>query len=255
MSAVMHFVISYAVACWYFTPCVNDGHYSKPFGKPGPDILRKGFYAAFRYHLGSLALGAFIVALFRIVQGVLEIVAKYAKETGNPVAATLAHACMCCVWCFEEILRFINKNAIIEMVLKSKDFFSSAGGAIKTLASASTEVAGLNGVTFIFQILGVFSISAMCAGLAHLMVTHAPMYTSKESDYFLDVPMVVVVAAGIIGLVVGSAYMFIFDMVSDTLLFCWLTDNEDGVTEFAPEPLRNLIGHPKRAKGGKNTAY
>lgn len=67
--------------------------------------------------------------------------------------------------------------------------------------------------------------------------------------------MTVVACAGIIGIAVGSAYMMIFDMVSDTLLFCWLKDTEDGVTEFAPKQLRNITGPPVRKAGQKDGVF
>jgi len=255
MSAVMHFTISYCVACWYFTPC--DPNYPKEYRKPSMEstIFCEGVHKALRYHTGSLALSAFIIALFRIAEGFLRIIAKEAKATGNPVAASIAHCCMCCVWCFEQVVQFINKNAIIEIVLKSKDFFTSAGSAMKTLTGAAAEVSGLNGITFLFQLLGVFSISTACAGLTHILVTNINVYNMKESDFFVEQPMYVVICGALIGCVVGSAYMFIFDMVSDTLLFCFLTDTEDGVTEFAPKPLRNIAGNPTRKRGQKNTAF
>jgi len=254
-TAMMNFTVSYCVACWYFTPCLPNSNYAKPSVEI--KVFFEGIYMGLRYHTGSLALSALIVAIFRIVHGILELIAKEANATGNPVAASIAHCCMCCVWCFEQVVRFINKNAIIQIVLRSQDFFTSAGSAIKVLAGAAKEVSGLNGITFLFQILGITSISMSTAAVTFFMATNINFYNSKESDYFLEEPMVVVAVGAIIGLIVGGAYMFIFDMVSDTLLFCWLTDTEDGVTEFAPAPLRNLIGASggKRKSGQKDTAF
>lgn len=253
MTAMMHFCISYTVAIWYFTPCIPKSDYTKP--AVHGDVFFQGFYRALRYHMGSLALSAFIVALFRIVNGVLAVIAKEAKATGNPVAASLAHCCMCCVWCFEQVVRFINKNAIIEIVLKSKDFFTSAGSAIQVLLHANAEVAGLNGVTFLFQIMGISSITGICAGLSWLMVTNINIYADPVSTYYVESPLIVVVLSGVIGLVVASSYMFIFDMVSDTLLFCWLTDNEDGACEFAPKALRNICDPHGMKKKGADAAF
>jgi hypothetical protein len=252
MTAMMNFCVSYTVAIWYFTPCLPNSDYTKP--RVHGDVFFQGFYRAIRYHMGSLALSAFIVAIFRLASAILEIIAKESKATGNPVAASIAHCCMCCVWCFEQIVRFINKNAIIEMVLKSQDFFTSAGNAIRTLASGSAEVAGLNGVTFMFQILGVTCISSATAGSSYLLTTHTNIYADPVSDYYVESPLTIAGVSLFIGLVIGSSYMFVFDMVSDTLLFCWLTDASDGVTEFAPKALRGIVDPHNMSQAQKKKA-
>merc|ERR1739845_142193 len=62
ITSIIHFIIAYAVSIWYFTPCLNDGEYSKP---PIPGTIgMEGFGKAVRYHLGSLSFGACLVAAF-----------------------------------------------------------------------------------------------------------------------------------------------------------------------------------------------
>jgi len=250
LTAVFQFAMGFAVANWYFTPCRPD--LSKP--PISGDVWRRGFYYAVRYHIGSLALGAAIVGAFRLVHVALEFIARQAKGDGNRVAELIAHTCMCCVWCFEEIVRYLNKNATIEMVLRSTDFSTSAGAALRRLGDAAPEVAALNGITVIFQLLGMASITCLGTYVPWLMISHIDQYTNPASDWYIEDPVAVVAATGAVALLVAAAFMFVFDMTSDTLLFCWLCDTEDGVTEFAPKPLRNLIGSPPRAPAGDGAA-
>jgi hypothetical protein len=51
---VCQFVISAACAIWYFTSTSDSS---------GSGSLMKGFYWVFRYHLGSIAFGSFLIAL------------------------------------------------------------------------------------------------------------------------------------------------------------------------------------------------
>jgi hypothetical protein len=51
---VTQFIISAACALWYFS-CSSDSN--------GSGSLCKGFYWVFRYHLGSIAVGSFLIAL------------------------------------------------------------------------------------------------------------------------------------------------------------------------------------------------
>jgi len=59
--------------------------------------------------------------------------------------------------------------------------------------------------------------------------------------------MMVVTVAALISAVIAGAFMFIFDHVSDTMLFCWITD-DDGQTMFAPKPLQALLHEYRTAK-------
>lgn len=51
---VTQFIISASVALWYFS-CTSDSN--------GSGSLMRGLYWVFRYHLGSIAFGAFLIAL------------------------------------------------------------------------------------------------------------------------------------------------------------------------------------------------
>lgn len=63
--------------------------------------------------------------------GVATFIAKHAHAGDNAASKALASTCMCCIWCFEEIVRFVNKNAIIQLVLQSSDFITSAAAATR----------------------------------------------------------------------------------------------------------------------------
>lgn len=241
MTALCQFVVSYAVVVWYYTP-YKDGIKPTYEGPRGIVIMSRGMRFATGYHMGSLALGAFIVSVFRFIRWMLEIISAQAKASGNKVAEMMASACMCCIWCFEEIVRYINKNAIIQMVIKSTDFFHSAGAALELLLSSSAEVVALNGITFVFQCLGAAVITCAGSSAAFWLTDSLEIFVSPDSERFLENRVLVVVVAGLISLLVAGAFMFIFDLVSDTLLFCYLDDMKDGKPEdYAPKQLRDLV--------------
>merc|ERR1719162_1681606 len=62
VSMLFRFVVSYAVAIWYFQPCRAD--MSKP--EVHPEVWKSGFGYALYYHLGSLTLGAAVSILLYI---------------------------------------------------------------------------------------------------------------------------------------------------------------------------------------------
>jgi len=60
---VTQFIISAACAIWYFT-CTSDSN--------GSGSLLKGLYWVFRYHLGSIAFGSFLIALVQFIRIIFE---------------------------------------------------------------------------------------------------------------------------------------------------------------------------------------
>jgi choline transporter-like protein 2/4/5 len=67
------------------------------------------------YHLGSIALGAFIIALIQFVRVVLEYIDKKTRtlQQQNKVAQWAMCIVRCLMWCLEKIVAFINRNAYI----------------------------------------------------------------------------------------------------------------------------------------------
>ena len=68
-----------------------------------------------RYHLGSVALGSFVVAVIQFVRFLLEYLEKKSKvaqaKAGVAGAFVKYLACCvhCCMWYLEKIVKFINR--------------------------------------------------------------------------------------------------------------------------------------------------
>lgn len=67
------------------------------------------------FHLGSIALGAFIIAVIQFIRLVLEYVDKKTRtlQQQNKIAQWLMCMVKCLMWCLEKIVAFINRNAFI----------------------------------------------------------------------------------------------------------------------------------------------
>lgn len=64
----------------------------------------------FRYHIGTLAFGALIIAIVRFIRMIFEYIDyKIKQHTDNMVVKILSCCCRCCLWCLEKFLRFINR--------------------------------------------------------------------------------------------------------------------------------------------------
>lgn len=103
-------------------------------------MIIPAFYRTFRYHLGSLAFGSFIIALCQFIRYLLykaekkvcnfffvfilcaatELVLFISPQLKGSQNAFLKHvlkALQCLFLCFERFLKFLNKNAYIEVSL------------------------------------------------------------------------------------------------------------------------------------------
>ena len=77
--------------------------------------LRRSLWRAFRYHLGSLALGSFIMTIVTILQIIMETIDEKLKseQDRNPVMKVIVKCFHCYLACLKRLVEFINKNAYI----------------------------------------------------------------------------------------------------------------------------------------------
>jgi solute carrier family 44 (choline transporter-like protein), member 2/4/5 len=245
-------MVSYSVTLWYFTPKDGNGY------KDAPSCpLIRGFFVGICFHLGTLAFGAFLIATIRLIRMVLGYLSKQAEAQGNAVVAQIAKVMMCCISCFQRFMEFINKNAYMDVCIRSSSFLTAAKHAFEMITSELSTVAILNGACFIFQLAGGGVISGAGGVLTYVMVTTQDQFTSNDSSWYVADPVFVAVIAGILCLIIASAFMIIFDQAADTLLYCFIYDKNNPQTrdwtgeriEFAPASLQRLIGSQGGTKG------
>jgi choline transporter-like protein 2/4/5 len=109
ITALDQFVVASAACLWYWEEGTPN--------KKGNNVFRS-YWRAFRYHLGSLALGSLIIAIIRFLMVMLEYAKKQIDNVGLKDSAgrlfnCLISACQCCLACMAKIMEFINKHAYI----------------------------------------------------------------------------------------------------------------------------------------------
>ncbi|CAE8642301.1 unnamed protein product [Polarella glacialis] len=239
-SSLSQFVISYSVILWYYHPK------PKGFGPTAP--LVRGFIVALFYHLGSLALGAFMLALLRSVRIIMMWISRQAKNDGSMVCFALASCCTCCITFAQRYLEFLNKNAYIDIALSSSNYCTAAQNALGFISSAGGKVLVLNGACFVVCIAVVLGVGTCTTGMTWLLVTTNSRYTSDRSLHHVENPYFVSAIAGFIGASVALCFMVIFDHVSDTLVYVFVWNRSHGhntVAKYCPDVLLNLLEYKK----------
>lgn len=99
------FIISASCAIWYFSSN------SESYGHGG---LCKGLRWVLRYHLGSIAFGAFLIAVVQLIRILFEYYKnKLEGAKKNPVVKILLWVTSYLLACLERFIKFITKNAYI----------------------------------------------------------------------------------------------------------------------------------------------
>lgn len=246
ISMVFKFCISYAVSVWYFQPCRAD--MSKP--EVAPEVWKAGFTFAFSNHAGSLCLGAAMTVVLYVTTPFLVVLRFLAFQTGNSenaITKAVAYSCTCCTKCAEDLNTYINKSAIVEMVLRGdRDFFTCAYSASQVLRHAAindSNAASLNGATLVAQLIGLVASAALGVYATFWFTGSVNIYSDRHSSYFLQNRLSIATVAGCVSIAVSMVFMFTLDLVVDTLLFCWLVEGEDDKFhgKYAPKMLRNIL--------------
>eukprot|EP00742_Colponemidia_sp_Colp-10_P000683 GILJ01000743.1.p1 GENE.GILJ01000743.1~~GILJ01000743.1.p1 ORF type:complete len:610 (-),score=97.51 GILJ01000743.1:91-1884(-) len=250
--ALNHFIIASACAIWYFSPWEPTQSAFKVSDRP----VSKSVYRAFRYHLGSLAFGSLIIAIVQAVRLTLAYVQKQMKgKTANNKCVKVAF-CMvdCCLACFERFLKFLSKNAYIQIAITGKKFCAAAKDAFLLIVRNAARFAAVNAIGSAFMFLGAALISIFPTLIGYIILTSA----SKYQD-LLTSPIFPAVVGFTFAFVIARCFMSVYGMAADTILQCFAIDEEmnehKGKTggssaQHAPEVLRTfLASHGGDEKG------
>lgn len=204
--------IAGAVSTWFFTR--KDETLVSPFwGSVGRLI---------RYHLGSAAFGSLIIAVVKLIRFVFEYVNHKLEVNKGPIVDFLVKLFRCCLWCLEKFLRFINKNAYIEIAIYGYSFCTAARQAFKTLLENAIRVAVLNLVTsFVLFICKLFVVAGVGI-ISYYWVTELNTSFSEDLNYFGAVVLVCCVIAYLI----ADQFLNVYDMAVDTIFLCFAEDEK-----------------------------
>jgi len=217
ISALYQFSIAHAVGQYYMASNATGTKETKCCA------VFEGVYVGLRYHGGSLAFGSAVIAALEFIQRILEWAEKKSQLEHNQVLTCILSCILCACRCLEGIIQFINKNAYIDIAITSSGFCTAVQNVMHIIVDHGAAMAILNGATFIFQIVGLASITATCGLLSAYLLT-GDKYSNSASEDYIENPGYAIALCCVLAFVVAWAFMSIFDMASDTLLICHCED-------------------------------
>jgi hypothetical protein len=220
-----------AVAFWYFAK--NDS-------KLNPKFVIIGLKNTALYHSGSVALGSLIVAIIQLIKYYLEYLAEQQKKAKNKIMELVFRCLAYVIYCVEKCVKFLNKNAYIQIAILGKKFCWAAKDAFWLIFRNAGRIAVCTMIAPFVRKFGVLFIMVFTTytGYQLLMFAFADEISTPYGACFLYL---------IIGNVVGRLVMNVFGMAVDTSLQCFVADEElNGVVgEHTPPQLKQFLADKK----------
>lgn len=217
-----------AVAAWYF---------KKPTDSPVFDSLTK----LMKYHLGSVAKGSFLITLFKIPRLILTYFyakMKAASGKGSECADCGLKCCICCFYCLEKFIRYLNHNAYTVIAIESINFCPAAAVAWKAIWTHVVSVATINGIGDFVLFLGKLAVAGVCGFISLLLLRNNP-----EIQFYM-VPVFII---SVFAFFVAHIILSLYEIVVDTLFLCVYEDRHiNGPSgRWKETNLANLLGEER----------
>lgn len=232
--AFQQMTIAGAVVTYYFTRNKSQ--------LPVTPIL-SAMVRTFRYHLGTVAKGSFIITLVKIPRLILTYIHSQLKGKENACARCMLKACVCCLWCLEKCLAYLNQNAYAATAINSTNFCISARDAFTILVENALRVATINTVGDFVLFLGKVLVVA-CTAFAGVLALN---YQREYTVWVLPLLIVCVFA-----FLVAHCFLSVFENVVDVLFLCFAVDTKyndgsPGREYFMDKALMEFVENSKKA--------
>lgn len=178
------------------------------------------------HHLGTIAFGSLIIAVIKTIRAILTYIQKKAKKSKNKVLEYVICLIQCCMVCLEKIMKFMNKNAYIITAIYATSFCSSARKAFFLLLRNILRVAAVNMVAGFLLFIGSLFIPLVTTFLCYLALAYDDPLSAEVNGIISPL-----VFTFILSYWVSSMFLEIFGMGIETILMCFIADEE----MFKPE--------------------
>lgn len=230
-------IVAGAVVGWFFTRPNDKGN------KTGWFIIGS-HKRLFRYHMGTVAFGSFIIACIWFCKIVLAYVQNKLRGRAGPFVDFLLKCLAVFLWCFEKFMKFINTNAYIMCAIYGHFFCKAAAEGFILVLDNVLRVAAVNSVGFFVLVLGK-------VGVVAVVVVIGNEFWMNEDSTTLCYFWVPLALAGLGAFVIAHVFINVFGMVIDTILLCFIVDSKDnnGVDKpyFMSKGLMEYVENSKKA--------
>lgn len=191
--------------------------------------LGQGCSVALYKQVGSLALGAFLCSMVRIVRlpaSFLHICAELAVPDGAEGSSTVVRCCAACCSCFAQDLlpdcaglHHVHRHVYLVMAQNSVGFFDAVKDCSELRRGKPLATGTLEGTSGVFHFSSLVFVMLVSSYLTWLCSWHLDMFSNSTSRLFIANPVTVATFAGLVSLVVAACFAVLLDLLSDAAIF------------------------------------
>ena len=186
-------------------------------------LILSSCYTAIRYHMGSVALGSFLLATVNLIRAIIEYIDHKCRQyPNNELVRVITCLFRGCLWCLDKFLRFLNTNAYIMIAIYGKGFFSSAKDAFSLLLDNIVRVVVIDQVADYLLFMGKLAVTSIVG------VTTFFICTGKIFPQYFEhlVPHTTYIWVPILAICLGTyliacTFFSVYDMAVDTIFLCF----------------------------------
>lgn len=236
--AVGQIIVALSFACWYFT---------KDKSKVTSRTFLWAMKACARYHLGTAAYGSLVIAIIKTIRAILAYIQRKAKKTGSKILKYIICMIQCLMWCLEKIMKFLNKHAYILTAIYGYSFCRAARKGFFLLLRNILRVAAVNIISSFLLLVGKLVIPITTTFLAYNAIAYG---TDSDEISGIVLPCLFIFA---LSYWIASMFLEIFGMGIETILFCFIADEEmfEPADRFASGELMTTLQKAAQAKAKK----
>ena len=228
-------ILAMTFSAWYFTKGearrhINNGTFFW--------ALKKSFI-----HTGSTAFGALVIAICKYIRAILAYIQKQAEKSGNKIAEYTLCVCRCCMWCVENCMKFLNKNAYIQIAIYGYSFCTAARSAFFLVLRNLGRIFAVSRVSAIVTLLGKFFIPVVTTFLAYCVL----VYTNDSAE--MNGIVLPLICVYILAFMIAVMFNEIYSMGIQTIILCFIADEEmfeNPADRFVPGTLKNTLTSAQR---------
>lgn len=233
------FVIMAAATTFYFNS--NEDH-------EGQAELLYSFKLAHIYHTGSIAAGAFIIALIELIKLIFLYLAKKAEKAsgGNKLIKAVVCVAECILSCIEKICDYINQAAFAYIAITGDGFCEGAWKGFLLNVKHMLAFTFANWIAKIFILLGKVALVLLnCFTLVFIMKQCTGVADELHSI------LAPVAVGGLITFIIASLFLGIFENAVLALMTCLAVDMDlhDGEPKYGPATFHDSIRKVKAHDG------
>ena len=225
-------VIANAVSRWYFT---------KPADRVeaiNNSTLWDAYKLVFRYHLGTVAFGSFLIALCQYARWVALYIQKHtSKKFREKLWVKVVFCCInCCLCVLEHCMKFISKNAYIQTAIHGTPFCASAKASFSLIANNILRIGAILVTSDFALFIGKIFATVLPTGLSY-------MYLANNFKDDLYDPVAPSIMVAVISFMTATMFMDVLHMSIDTIFHCFISDENSngGVAVFAHDTVTAFV--------------